>query len=239
MRVYTTQAAAECILRRSAAARAGDARRRVRRIDGRAASRHAIAPGAPARRAGTYPRGKFPSAFVRIVSDGYLEGHGHSAASPAAIFRERDMPYSRAGDRDQRDAWRARCGPDRMPIGQIDASLRRDGAWWAWWATCGIWRWSRHRAIEMYLPMRQCRDISSAGSGGPDFAAPGGARRQRARRIEADRCRTFPAKSFRTLQQLVDKAVSPRRFVVLLLGGFALFALVLASLGIYGVISYG
>jgi ABC-type antimicrobial peptide transport system permease subunit len=37
---------------------------------------------------------------------------------------------------------------------------------------------------------------------------------------------------------LVDKAVSPRRFVVLLLGGFALMALVLASLGIYGVISY-
>jgi ABC-type antimicrobial peptide transport system permease subunit len=32
--------------------------------------------------------------------------------------------------------------------------------------------------------------------------------------------------------------VSPRRFVVLLLGGFALFALVLASLGIYGLISY-
>ena len=48
----------------------------------------------------------------------------------------------------------------------------------------------------------------------------------------------LPANDFRTIQQLVDKAVSPRRFVVLLLGGFALFALVLASLGIYGVISY-
>ena len=48
----------------------------------------------------------------------------------------------------------------------------------------------------------------------------------------------LPASDFRTIQQLVDKAVSPRRFVVLLLGGFALFALVLASLGIYGVISY-
>jgi ABC-type antimicrobial peptide transport system permease subunit len=49
----------------------------------------------------------------------------------------------------------------------------------------------------------------------------------------------LPGKEFRTLQQLVDKAVSPRRFVVLLLGGFALFALLLASLGIYGVVSYG
>ena len=43
---------------------------------------------------------------------------------------------------------------------------------------------------------------------------------------------------FRTLQQLVDKSVSPRRFMVLLLGGFAVFALVLASLGIYALISY-
>ena len=41
-----------------------------------------------------------------------------------------------------------------------------------------------------------------------------------------------------TLQALVDKSVSPRRFLVLLLGGFAVFALVLASLGIYGLISY-
>jgi ABC-type antimicrobial peptide transport system permease subunit len=44
--------------------------------------------------------------------------------------------------------------------------------------------------------------------------------------------------SLRPLQTLVDKAVSPRRFVVLLIGGFAIFALILASLGIYAVISY-
>jgi ABC-type antimicrobial peptide transport system permease subunit len=40
------------------------------------------------------------------------------------------------------------------------------------------------------------------------------------------------------LQELVDKAESPRRFVVVLLAGFAAFALILASLGIYAVISY-
>jgi hypothetical protein len=36
----------------------------------------------------------------------------------------------------------------------------------------------------------------------------------------------------------VDKAISPRRALLILLGGFAVFALFLASLGIYTVISY-
>jgi ABC-type antimicrobial peptide transport system permease subunit len=48
----------------------------------------------------------------------------------------------------------------------------------------------------------------------------------------------LPVREFQTLQALVDKAVSPRRFLVLLLAGFAGFALLLASLGIYAVISY-
>ncbi len=41
------------------------------------------------------------------------------------------------------------------------------------------------------------------------------------------------------VQSLIDKASSPRRFVVLLLTGFASFALVLAALGVYALISYG
>jgi ABC-type antimicrobial peptide transport system permease subunit len=47
-----------------------------------------------------------------------------------------------------------------------------------------------------------------------------------------------PATEFRPLQQLVDRAVSPRRFFVLLVAAFAILGLILASLGIYGVISY-
>jgi len=47
-----------------------------------------------------------------------------------------------------------------------------------------------------------------------------------------------PAAEFRPLQQIVDHAVSPRRFFVMLVASFALLGLMLASLGIYGVISY-
>ncbi|WP_158751854.1 ABC transporter permease [Acidobacterium sp. S8] len=47
-----------------------------------------------------------------------------------------------------------------------------------------------------------------------------------------------PATEFKPIQGLVDHATSPRRFFVLLVGIFAGLGLLLASLGIYGVISY-
>jgi predicted permease len=47
-----------------------------------------------------------------------------------------------------------------------------------------------------------------------------------------------PAAEFRPIQSLVDRATSPRRFFMLLVAAFAALGLLLASLGIYGVISY-
>jgi len=101
----------------------------------------------------------------------------------------------------------------------------------------------RHEALEkaggseMYRPMRQTRDYESvelvvrtalpADRLGPAVLAA-------LRPIDPN----LPGGDFKTLQYLVDKAGSPRRFLVLLLAGFAVFALLLASLGIYAVISY-
>jgi predicted permease len=47
-----------------------------------------------------------------------------------------------------------------------------------------------------------------------------------------------PLTQLRPIRQIVGRAVSPRRFFALLVGGFAAFGFVLASLGVYGVIAY-
>jgi predicted permease len=101
----------------------------------------------------------------------------------------------------------------------------------------------RHLALEqdsgneMYLPVKQCGDFPSA-----DLVVRSSLTTAQITAAARDALTplnpTISANEFRTLQQLVDRSVSPRRFVVLLLGGFALFALVLASLGIYALISY-
>ena len=190
--------------------------------------------GAPAK-GQVYPRGKFPNAFVRVVSDGYLKALGIALIAGRDIS-ERDTPSVEPviviNQTMARTLW-----PGQNAIGQL---MRACGER----RVVGVVGDVRHLALEqgsgmeMYLPMRQCGDISSV-----DLVVrsslPPAELTASVRAALKPIAPNLPGKDFRTLQQLVDKAVSPRRFVVLLLGGFAVFALLLASLGIYGVVSYG
>jgi predicted permease len=183
-----------------------------------------------------YERGRGPSAFVRVVSDGY------PAAMGIPLRAGRDISPSDTPSTDPvilinetmaRTVW-----PGQDPIGKFVlggcAKERR---------VVGVVGDVRHLALEagagneMYLPLRQCADLSSADLVVRSTLAPeplASALRNALKPIAAN----LPGNDFRTLQQLVDRSVSPRRFMVLLLGGFAAFALLLASLGIYGLISY-
>ena len=193
----------------------------------------AIAPGASPAKGQQYPAGQFPNAFVRIVSDGYIGAMGIPLRA-GRDFTERDAPSSEHVIVINETMARA-CGRARMRSGQDHAGAER--------RVVGVVGDVRHLAleqgsgIEMYLPIRQSGDFASVdlvvrtALPPADFAA---AVRAALRPIAPN----LPGNEFRALQQLVDKAVSPRRFVVLLLGGFAAFALILASLGIYAVISY-
>jgi len=183
----------------------------------------------------TFPKGKNPGAFVRVVSDGY------PAAMGIPIRSGRDLTERDVAPNDEvmliNETMARTLFPGESALGKIirvDKERR----------VVGVVGDVRHLALEqgagneMYLPIRQIGgDWSSLDLVIRTTLPPA----QFAAAIRAALkpvAPHLPGNDFRLVQQLVDKAVSPRRFVVLLLGGFALFALILASLGIYAVISY-
>ena len=182
-----------------------------------------------------YKREEYPDGFVRIVSDGY--------------FRAMGVPLRAGRDFSERDDTSAEkviiinetlarfLFPGRNPIGQIVNADRPDRT------VIGVVGDVHHLALEeksgneFYIPIRQTQDYGSV-----DLVVrtslTTSALVPRLREALKPIDPTLATGTLRTMQQIVDKAASPRRFVVLLLGGFAAFALILAALGIYAVISY-
>ena len=182
----------------------------------------------------TFPRGKNPVGFVRVVSDGYITAMG------IPIRAGRDIgPHDGASDDPViliNETMARTLFPGENAVGKIISTDKER-------RIVGVVGDVRHLALEQgagmefYQPMRQGRDVMALDLVVRTTLPPGqfaSALRAAIKPIAPD----LPGNDFRLVQQLVDKSVSPRRFVVLLLGGFALFALILASLGIYAVISY-
>jgi predicted permease len=179
----------------------------------------------------TYAPGTAPEAYIRVVTDGYLETAG-------VVLREGRLflPQDRASTEKvgivnetlARALW-----PGEDAIGQ---KLTMGNT------IVGVVADVRHVALEdaagseLYLPMRQGADYASMQLVMRTTLAEAALAteiRAALRRVDPN----LPVTGLLPVQSLVDRAVSPRRFVVVLLAGFAGFALVLASLGIYAVIS--
>jgi predicted permease len=182
-----------------------------------------------------YTPQNYPEGFPRIISDGYFHAMGIPLKA-GRDFTERDTKGSLnviiLNETLAKSLW-----PGEDPIGKI---VRADDPERT---VVGIVGDVHHMALEegsgneFYIPMRQTQDYGTVDlvmRTSLRTAELASSLREALRPIEPD----LPTANLRTLQTLVDRAVSPRRFVVLLLGGFAGFALVLASLGIYAVISY-
>ena len=184
----------------------------------------------------TYERGKYPLAFVRVVSEGY------PAAMGIHLLAGRDLSSSDMADKEPvmlvNKTLANALWPGQDPIGKYIAGPcakeRR---------VVGVVSDVRHLSLEqpagneMYIPARQCDDLAGSYLVVRSTLPPG----QVAATLRAALSPVAPnlaRNDFRTLQQIVDRSVSPRRFTVLLLGGYAVFALILASLGIYALISY-
>ena len=177
----------------------------------------------------------YPGGFPRIVSDGYFRAMGIPLRA-GRDFSERDTKGALnviiVNETCARNLW-----PGQDPIGKIARADDPERT------VVGVVGDVHHMALEegsgneFYIPMRQTQDYESVDlvmRTSLPTAELSSRIREALRPIEPN----LPTTGLRTMQTLVDRAVSPRRFVVILLGGFAGFALVLASLGIYAVISY-
>lgn len=176
-----------------------------------------------------YEKGRHPEAFIRVVSDGYFDAAGIPLRA-GRVFTERDRaltePVAVINETMARTLW-----PGQSPLGQTitDYSGQRILG-----VVVGIVADVRHTALEtaggseLYLPMRQTGDYAAMQlvvrtTLPPDSLTAG--IRIALRPLDPN----LPVREFQTLQDLVERAISPRRFLLMLLVGFAAFALILAS----------
>jgi predicted permease len=179
----------------------------------------------------TIPHG----AFVYVVSPGYLETMG------MRLRAGRDLGWQDRADTHHaiviNEAAARREWPGLDPVGRLAYGPGRGEA-----QIVGVISDVRESALEdqasvqMYIPMTQfepegvelvIRTRLPLGAVEPAILSL-------LRQLNPGQPRT----QFRAIQKIVDHSVSPRRFLVLLVTCFAAFGLLLASLGIYGVISY-
>ncbi|HKW56080.1 MAG TPA: ABC transporter permease [Candidatus Acidoferrum sp.] len=182
-----------------------------------------------------YKPEQYPEGFPRMISEGYFHAMG-IALKAGRDFTERDskdaLPVIILNETAARTLF-----PGRDPLGQIVLADRPERT------VVGVVGDVRHMTLEegsgneFYIPMRQTQDY-----GVVDLvvrsALPTGELASRLRGALRPIEPNLPTSNLRTMQTVVDRAASPRRFTVILLGGFAGFALILASLGIYAVIAY-
>ena len=182
-----------------------------------------------------YPKDEDLGAIVRIVTPGYFDAMGIRLTS-GRDFSWQDAAKSEGvviiNETGARRHW-----PGESPIGRLARGMGKDPD-----RVIGVVSDVRVSSLEtspgseMYLLVTEASPEGSElvvrSKLPPDVLTP--MVMSTLRKLNPAQ----PATVFRPVQTLVDHTVSPRRFFVMLVSIFAGLGLVLAALGIYGVISY-
>jgi putative ABC transport system permease protein len=186
----------------------------------------------------TYRPGEEPNANRRIVSEAYLKTLG------IAVVRGRGFSVQDTAESPRvvliNQTLARRIFPGSDPIGQSILVTRTGGPY----QIVGITADVKHTALdadagsEMYFNYLQApltdlsMNIVFRSAGSPLAAAS--SVREAVWSVDKDQ----PVVNFRTMDQLIETALAPRRFVMTVLSVFAGLAVTLAAVGAYGVISY-
>jgi putative ABC transport system permease protein len=184
------------------------------------------------------PVGMYNMARYRPASAGYFETIGipvlrgrsftpaDTADSPWVIVINESMAREYWGGQD--------------PIGR----RLQFGAAETWRTVIGVVGDVRHEGLdaqtgpEMYMPMDQSFNTESSPTLVVRTALDTGAAAGELRGVVAAIDRTIPVDRIQTMEQLVSGSVAQPRFRTLILAAFSMLALVMAAIGIYGVMNY-
>jgi predicted permease len=181
-----------------------------------------------------YRKDEYPGAFVYVVTPGYLEAMG------MRLREGRDLSWSDRPDSERvvilNEAAAKRLWPGQEALGRTAEINGKDTTVVGIVANVRETSVEDSSGLEMYVPATQ------AGPAGGELVVRSKLPPQTLAASVMRTLRTLnpgqPATEFRPLGQIVDHAISPRRFFALLVAAFAALGLALAALGIYGVISY-
>jgi predicted permease len=183
------------------------------------------------------PVGTFNFAKYRPVSEGYFETLG-IPLSRGRLFTAADVADSPwvvvINDSMARRYWGS-----KNPVGE---RLRFAGPIWR--TVIGVVGDVRHQGLdgeprpEMYMPVDQAANLET----GPTIVVRTGldprASAAAVREVISAIDREFPVDRIETMEQLLSRSVAEPRFRTMILATFSILALVMASIGIYGVMNY-
>jgi predicted permease len=184
--------------------------------------------------------GNMPWGDMRIVTPGFLStlnvplvkgrlfNDQDRRASPAVVIVDQEMV--------------SRYWPKVDPIGKRITFQDLTDSSIAWLTVVGVVGHTMHegldggRRVQVYFPLEQvgasAMDFAVRTPGDPMALLP--SIKSAVRAIDAD----LPFSQVNTMEKLVEQSTGPRRFSMTLLGLFSLLAATLASIGLYGVMSY-
>ncbi|HJR58529.1 MAG TPA: ABC transporter permease [Vicinamibacterales bacterium] len=176
------------------------------------------------------------SASYRLTCPGYF------AALGIPMVRGRDFTHADATDGPGavivNESMARAYWPNLDPVGR---RLKHSAESAPWLTVVGVVRDVRHFGLdtaarrEMFRPYPQAAwpQMTIVVKSGPPPLSVSAPVREALRRIDQDQ----PVTRIRTMNDVVDESIGSRRFPMLLFGVFSAVALVLAAIGVYGVVS--
>ena len=175
-------------------------------------------------------------AYIRIVTPGYLSAMGMHLRDGRDFDWALDRPDTQNAVIINEAAAKVQW-PGQNPIGKLVNCCNKDPG-----IIVGVISDVRQNSLEDAATPEMFQSYSQAGPEGSELIVRSKLRPEVLGAALIKTMRDFspdqPIGEFRPLQEIVETSTSPRRFFVLLVGSFAALGLILAALGIYGVISY-